>query len=115
MQVIFDEMRADFSIGLRFKDDAFFRKLCFQLSEIFDDAVMNNKNPIGAVGMSVAFRWTAMGRPARVANPDRTLKGAFMKDLLQSGEFAWRPFATQYPRINNGDTRRIIAAIFQPP
>ena len=63
--------------------------------------------------MGVVFARPPMGRPARVANADMPGKGLFGQATLQVLELAEGPSARQMPVFQSGNSRRIIAAVFE--
>ena len=67
-----DEMRDDLGIGLGGEFRALAFKLAAQLAEILDDAVVHDGEPLGGVRMRIVLGRPAVGRPARVADADRS-------------------------------------------
>ena len=62
------EMGHHFGVGLGHELGAAGLELGAQLAEIFDDAVVNDRHPVGGVRVRVGFIGPAMGRPAGVAD-----------------------------------------------
>ena len=67
----------------------------------------------GFMRMCVELGDATMGRPAGMADTDRTGGRVIPDDLLQVLQFAHGFTDHQLPVVDDGDSRRIIAAIFQ--
>ena len=66
-------MREHFGIGFRAKHDAAALAACAQLSRVFDDAVVNDREALACVTvrMRIAIARLAVRRPARVRDAGR--------------------------------------------
>src|SRR5690606_11837108 len=93
---------------------SFFRKLSFKGFEILDDAVMNQNNPSGPVGMGVALRWPSVSRPARVPDAQLTHGVQVSKPLYKIREFSLGPVNGKMFSGQNGDTGGIVPPVFKP-
>src|SRR5215831_3132868 len=89
-------------------------ELFAQLLEVFDDAVVHDGDAIVHVRMGVALDRLAVRCPARMAKPGAPLQRLIRKPQLQVLELALGATPVQMAVLDGGDTRRIIAAIFEP-
>ena len=62
------QLRHHFGIRLRFELGAVGDQITLQFGEILDDAVMNDDHIADHVWMRIGFGWSAMRRPARMAD-----------------------------------------------
>jgi len=95
---------------------AFLMEFFFQFEVVFDDSVVHHDDLSAAVAvrMRIFFGWAAMGGPARVADSVRAFDGRFGDDLFEVSELAWGTPNLQLAVLgDNGDSRRIVAAVFQ--
>ena len=113
-QLLGDEKRGDFAVGLRFELIAFAGQFLAQRFEIFYYSIVHNRNFVAGVRMGVGFVGLAVRRPSRMADADRTRQRRRGEAPLQIAQFALGAPARQTPRLQRGDSRRIIAAIFEP-
>ena len=104
---------SDLGIGLGLKNVALAGKHRFQLGIVFDDAVMHQRNALGPVGMGVAVRRLAMGRPAGVSNAAKSGQGTLAETFCQKGQTSGRFGGAKTVVGKNGNARGIIAAVFQ--
>ena len=109
-------MRDHLGVGVRPELDALRLQLGAQLAEVLDDAVLHHHQPAGEVGvrMGVTLAGLAVGGPARVTDADVTFDGRFDQPVGQVAEFSNVAADGDAAALNDGDARRIIAAIFQP-
>jgi hypothetical protein len=85
-----------------------------QLVEIFDDAIVHDRNAVAGVRMGIALARPPMGGPARVSDPNRAGERCAGKPLLEVLEFAFRAQPRQVPVLKRRNPGGIVAAIFQP-
>jgi hypothetical protein len=107
-----------FGIGIGDKAIAGGDQFVLEFLVIFDDAVMHHRHRIVAeVGMGVALAGFAVGGPAGVGDAQRPAHRFLLQAFRQHLHLADRAQtgATGYPAVQGDDTRRVIAAIFQPP
>jgi hypothetical protein len=71
---------------------------------IFDDAVVDDRNPINRVRMRVVFVRTAMSCPARVANADEAGERLTSKLALEVLEFSYSAPPRKETAFERGDT-----------
>ena len=70
LEILFDQVRDDFGVGLGLEDVAFALQLFFERQEVFDDAVVDDDDVAGAIAvrMGVLFGGTAVRGPAGMAD-----------------------------------------------
>ena len=106
-------MRDHLAVGLGCERGAPGFELAPQLAEILDDAVMDDREPIGRVRMRVILVRPAMGRPARVADADRALERLVREFLFEIPELALGAPAREHAVLKRGDAGGIITAVFE--
>jgi len=72
VEIVGDQMGGDFAVGLGFEFVAPCRQFVAQFAEILDDAVMDDGNPGGGMGMGIDLGGGAMRRPARMTDAGMT-------------------------------------------
>ena len=110
-------MGNDLGIGFRLKAHTSCRELFAQGPMVFNDPVLNNRNPATAitVGVGVVLLRLAMGRPAGVADPakpGRTLTAHTNAEVVQ---LSFRTKTMQILALQRGNARGVVAAVFQLP
>src|SRR5688572_8974263 len=109
-------MRDDFGVGFRDKMVVARAQAVFQLEVIFDNAVMNDDETARtvAVWMRVLFGGTPMCGPARVADAVGAVERLQADRLFKVTKLA---FGATYLKlvifIHHGDSRRVVAAVFE--
>jgi len=116
LQILLEEMAQDLAVGLREEGVALADQLIAQEGEIFDDAVVDDRDPPAAVAvrMGVDRIGLAMSRPAGVADPQPAGRMIFRQDALELGDLAGRlahPDSLPGPEC---DARAVVTAVFQP-
>src|SRR5215469_8372015 len=106
-------MGNDFGIGIGLEACTASRKFVTQLMKIFDNAVMNHGDPIGHMRMRIDLVWSAVGGPAGVPDPGFAEKRIPHQPRFQVAELALGATPGQTAVLKRGDSRRIIAAVFQ--
>src|SRR5215472_6864707 len=106
-------MRNDFGIGLGRELDAVVLKFAAQLGEIFDDAVVHHRDFFGGVRMGIVLGWSAVGRPAGMANADRAFERLAREPGLEIFELAFGAPTRELAAFQRRDARGIVAAIFE--
>ncbi len=91
-----------------------FLKLIAQLAKILDDAVMDDSEPFGGVGMRVVLGRLAVGCPAGMTDTGQSGQRLSCEALLQIPELAFGAPAFEMAVFDRRNARRIVAAIFQP-
>ena len=108
-------MGNDFGVGLAAKGRAVGDQTLAQFAEVFDDAVVHDRDAVGGMGMSIALSRPAMRRPAGVANTDIAAERLLHQPVGQRLQFAFGAAARHHAVIERGDARGVIAAIFEAP
>src|SRR2546423_625799 len=113
--MLLDEMGDNFGIGLGDELVAFALELLFELEIIFDDAVVDDDDLSGAVavGMGVFLGGPAVGGPAGVADAVGAVDGRFLQGFFEIAELAGGTANFELAVLNDSDTGRVIAAIFE--
>ena len=89
-------------------------QLVLQLAEILDDAVVDERQPVGGVRVGVGLGRRAMRRPARMADAGVAGQRLAGELVLEVAELALGAPAGQVPAFQRRHTGRIVAAIFEP-
>ncbi len=110
-----DEMGDDLGVGLALEAMPFRLQLGPEFAEVLDDAVMDDGEPVGRVGMGVGGGWLAVGGPARVADADQPVERPARKLGLEVAQLAFGAAADQLAALERGDAGGVVAALFQPP
>src|SRR5215470_12052182 len=106
-------MGNDFGIGIGLEACTASRKFVTQLMKIFDDAVMNHGDPSGHMRMRIDLVRSTVGGPAGVADAGLAEQRILHQPRFQVAEFALGATPGQTPVLKRGDSRRIIATVFQ--
>ena len=112
-QVMGDEMRDNFGIGLRDKAALVIFQFGLQRRVIFDDAVMDDGDTLRRMRVGVVFRRPAMCRPARMADAGRAGQCLFLQLGVEIAELSFGAAAFDMAVRKRRDAGRIIAAIFE--
>ena len=89
-------------------------ELVAQLAEILDDAVVDDGEAVGGVGMGVAFGRPAVGGPARVADAAGAGERLAREPGLEIAQLALGAPAGQLAAFQRGDAGGVVAAVFEP-
>ena len=108
-----DEVRDDLGVGIGGELGALFFQLAAQLGEIFDDAVVHDRELFGGVRMGVVLGRPAMRRPAGVADADGAVERLAQEPGFEVFQLALGAPAHELAGFERGDARGIIAAIFE--
>ena len=92
-------------------------QLVLQVEVVLDDAVVHDDDLAGAVlvRMGVLFSRPAVRGPARVADAVDAFERLRVDRLLEVHELARASAALDLPVADDGDARRVVTAIFEPP
>ena len=112
-QRLADEVRHHFRVGFGFEYDPLGHEFGFQLAEVLDDAVVDHREPVGGVGVGVGLIGLAVGRPARMADTDRTRQRRLREFQFEVAQLALGAPAVQAAVLQGGDASRVVAAILQ--
>jgi hypothetical protein len=107
-------MGNNLGVGIRAELRAFLLQLLAQFAEILDDAVVDDCEPVGGVGMRVAFGRPAVGRPAGMADADRARERLAGEPRLEIAQLAFGAPASKLPAFQRGDAGGIVASVFEP-
>ena len=112
-----DEMGEHFSIGLRLKGVPLADQVVAQGLVILDDAIVDERELVALVKVRVGIliRHAAMGGPAGVADAHGALRRLGQQEIGQVGNAAHALAHLHRPTLDGGDTRRVVAAVFEPP
>ena len=99
-------------VGAEFRTLAL--ELVAQLAEILDDAVVDDGEAVGGVGVGVAFGRSAVGGPTRVADADAAGERLAREPGLEVAQLALGTPAGQLPVFQRGDASGIVASVFEP-
>ncbi len=113
-QEIRDEMGDDLGVGLGAHLVAARRQLLAQLAEILDDAVMDDGDDVGRMGMGVDLVRHAVGSPTGMADADPAGQGVLLQAVGQFGQLALGAAALDMAVHEGGDPGGVITAIFEP-
>src|SRR3982751_3778562 len=116
--ILLDHVGDDLGISFGGEFMALFGKLLLQRNVVLDDAVVHDHDAAGAVAVrvSIFFCWSAVRRPAGVANTVGAVQRLEANDLFQVAKFALRPANLQaFTVATDRDPGRIVAAILQSP
>ena len=113
-----DEVRDDLGVGLGAEVHALGEELLLERVEVLDDPVVDQRQPVvgaPAVRVGVGVGGAAVGGPAGVADArGRRRQVLGLERLAQVGELAG-PLLGDHPVSGDeGDTRRVIAAVLEP-
>src|SRR5687767_7614146 len=114
---VLDEVRDDFGIGFGDEFVAELLQLLLQVEVVFDDAVVHHHDLASAVlvRMSVLFGRTPMRGPSRVADAVNPFERLRVDGVLEVDELARAPSPLNLSVANDGNTCRVVAAVFKPP
>ena len=108
-----DQMRDGLSVGFTDEFAALFRQLLAQLAKIVEDAVVNDRDDVGRMRMSIVFCGTAMRGPACVTDPDIAPQRLTVEPCFKRTQFAFGATTAEYAVVERGDTRGVIAAVLE--
>ena len=109
-----DQVRDNFRVSLGQEGETVAGQLVAQFREILDDAVVDDRHPIGEMRMRIGFVRNAVRRPARVADADEPTQRVGVQQPLQIDQLTFGPAAAEHARVKRRNARGIIAAIFEP-
>ena len=108
-----DEVGHDLRVGLGLERDPVGLQLGLQLAVVLDDAVVDDREPVGGVRMGVGLVRLAVRRPARVADADRAGQRRLRQLELEVAQLAFGAPALEAPVLQGGDARRVVAAVLE--
>ena len=101
-----------FAVGIALELAALCGQLFAKLAKVLDDAVVDQREFGGRMGVRIGSRRRAVGGPAGVGDASGAGCGITRQFEHQIAELARRASADQLSAIERADTGRIIAAIF---
>ena len=104
----------DLGVGLRAELRSFLLQLLAQFAEILDDAVVDDGEPVGGMGMRVAFGRPTVGRPAGMADADGARERLAREPRLEIAQLAFGAPAGELPAFQRGDAGGIVASVLEP-
>ena len=115
VHVLLDQVGDDLGIGLGDERVSLGEQLALELEEVLDDAVVDDDDLAVAVAVRVGVLvgGTAVGRPARVADPERSRHGLAREDLLEVLELARAAADVEVAVAHDGDPGRVVAAVLE--
>ena len=113
LDLVGDEMRDDFAVGLGRELGALGFQLAAQLAEVLDDAVVHDGEPVGRVRMRVVLGRPAVRRPAGVADADRAVERLARELCFQILELAFGAPARQHAVLERRHAGGIVAAVLE--
>src|SRR6476646_10692798 len=106
-------MGDDFGVGLGFELGAFALKLFAQFAEVLDDAVVNYRNAISGMRMGVALGRPPVGGPAGMTDANTAVQRLLRQPAFEIAQFAFGAQTREMAVLERGNTRGIVAAIFE--
>ena len=108
-------MDDDLGVGFGLEEVVVAFQFRLQVLIVLDDAVMDDGDLAGRMGMGVVLGRAAMGGPAGVADADGAGQWLFLDAAVQVDQLAFRP-APVDPAIDQGrHAGAVVSAILQPP
>src|SRR5262249_19335936 len=108
-----DEMRDDLGVGIAAELRAVLRQFLAQLTEVLDDAIMHDREPVGRVRVGIGLVWLAVGGPAGMADADGAGEWFAREPRLQVLELAFGAPTRELPAFERSDAGGGITAIFE--
>jgi hypothetical protein len=115
---LLDEVRDGLGVGLGDERMAARLEPVAKRLEVLDDAVVDDRDPPGAVHLRVGVEVVrpAVGRPAGVCQPDRGVRRALGDRGSQVAQLAGALLHEHLALVvDERDPGRVIAAVFEPP
>jgi hypothetical protein len=108
------EVRDHLRVGVRAELRARLLQLLAQLAEILDDAVVDDGEALGGVGVGVAFGRPAVGRPAGVPDADGAGQRLAREPGFEVAQLALGPPADELSAFKRGNAGGIIPPVLKP-
>jgi len=102
-QIFGNQMCHDLGVGLGSKFIPLGQQFVFQVTEILDNAVVNQRYPIGKMRMRINFIGNAVGRPACMADAYMPIQRIGLQPALQIDQLALSPPPLQRPSLQRGN------------
>src|SRR5262245_43938135 len=116
-QMFLDQVSDDLGVGLGLKGMILALQLAFEFEVIFDDAIVDDDDPPQAIAVRVRvlFGRSSVLGPAAVPQGRLAFQRLVLYRLHQAVQLAGAPANLDLAVVDDGDARRVVAAIFQPP
>ena len=88
LELLFHQVGDHLGVGFALEDVTGLFELFFQLQVVLDDAVMDHDDRSGLMRVGVDLGGPAVGRPAGVADTDRTGQGLLPQQVVQVDQLA---------------------------
>ncbi|MET4837508.1 hypothetical protein ABIF44_006915 [Bradyrhizobium japonicum] len=108
-------MRHYLGVRLRVKAGSIPLQLGSQLAEILNDPVMNDRDILRRMRMSIAFGRLSMSRPAGVTDASMPRRRTIAQLLLKVPQLTFGAAALDLDSFESCEARGIVATIFQSP
>src|SRR5216684_4164760 len=95
-------MRDHLGVGLRAEIGALFLQLLAQLAKVLDDAVVDDGETIGGMGVRVGFGGAAVSRPTGVPDTDRASERLAGKAGFEIAQLALGTAPRELPALQRG-------------
>jgi|GEM_PF-4369728 len=115
LEVFFNQVGDNFSIGLRTEIVSHPLQTFFQFQVVFDDAIMHHHNTPRPVRVGIDLRWPPVGRPAGVADATGAGCRLVLENLFQIDQLPFGAADLRLTAVEGADPGRVIAAVFQSP
>ena|SRR5438067_7025799 len=115
---LFDKMGNNFGVGLSNEFVSLISEASLELKIVLNDAIVDHHDSSSAVAMrmSIFFRGTTVGCPARVPDAVGPVERTLPDSLFQVSQFAFGAADLQSGAIAcHSNPRRIVPAVFQLP
>ena len=105
----------DFAVGLAFKRAARGNQFIAQRLEVFDDAVVHQRDFARCMGMRILRRRCTVRRPAGMRDTDHSRRRIARQFGDKIGQLARSAAANQLSALDGADPRAVVTAIFHSP
>ena len=116
---LLNQVGDDFGVGFSHEPVTLRDQFALQCQVILNNAVVHHHDAPGAisVGVGILLGGTAMGGPPRMADAERAFEGMVAQHFFQVVQLARGPRHRELiaSRAADGDSGRIIAAVFEAP
>ena len=109
-----DQVGDDFGIGLALEHPACRCQFGTQFLVVLDDAVVDDRDLAGGVGVGIGRSRRAVGGPAGVGDADDAGRGIAGQHRSEIGKLALGPATHQRTIVQRADPGAVIAAILHP-